>query len=290
MSTHRFLRLPAIAATAAFAVLLSGFGLQAQPTVTGFTPSGWTGLKAGTSLLADAYDNGNASADPTKQSSLAGSNKIWDMVGDTTTPLFQISQGTLTSGGATAYGWSIRLADFDSNGLKTGSVGLLLADPTGYYGYALSFAANGAVSLYRINPNSPLNLTPSGFTFTFTSVSAGTILYSYQVTNSGTKLSATSDAWLTFVVPLTEIRSFTGNSSWTYTTSIGATAFTTSQPVNGSINADYAGTNTSLLTFSSESGTVTVVPEVSTALFTGGLILPLAAFQAWRRRRNAKIA
>jgi len=60
--------------------------------------------------------------------------------------------------------------------------------------------------------------------------------------------------------------------------------------VNGSINADYAGTNTSLLTFSSESGTVTVVPEVSTALFTGGLILPLAAFQAWRRRRNAKIA
>jgi hypothetical protein len=296
MFTLSLFRLPAIAAATALVLTLTK--TQAQPTVSGFTPTGsWSGLKVGTAFLSDAYDAGNASLDPTKQSSLAGSNKIWDMVGNSTTPLFQIAEGTTSSG--TAYGWSIRLADFDSNGLKTGSVGLLLSDTSGYYGYAMSFAANGAVSLYRIRPVEPVNLTPSGFTFTYgnntaasntTAVSSGGILYSYAVTNAGTTLSASSDAWLTFVVPLTEIRAFTGNNLWTYNSSIGATAFTTSQPVNGSINADYAGTSTTALTFSSESGTVASVPEIPTALFTGVLLAPLAAFKLWRRRRAAGLS
>lgn len=281
----------AIIAGTALSALAFSSQLSAQ-TVSGFTnTSGWSGLKVGSSFLADAYDSGSAGTDPTKQSSLAGSNKIWDMVGDTTIPLFQIAEGTASS--VTAYAWSVRLADYTANGLKTGSVGLLLADASGYYGYAMSFAASGAVSLYRIKPSEPINLTPSGFTFTFgnnsaannsTAVSTGGILYNYEAAGSGL---STNDAWLTFVVPLSEVRNFTGNSAWTYNTSIGATAFTTSQPVNGSINADYAGTSTAALTFSSQSGTVTVIPEIPTALFTGTLLIPLAALHAWRRRRSA---
>lgn len=277
---------------AAAALLVIQAGLHAQ-TVTDFVnTSGWSAMRVGAATFADLYDNGAAGLDTTKITGLSGSNKIWDMVGDSTRPVFQIASGTTPSG--PAYAWSVRLADFDVNGLKTGTVGMLLADSThGYYGYAMSFAANGNVSLYRIKPAAPFNFNPGAFTFTYgnnatatgsAAVTAGGILRNYEQITSGTPLSATSDAWLTFVIPLSEIAAFTGDNNWTYVNTIGATAFTSSGTINGKITADYAGTTTSLLTFSSQSGTV-VVPEPET--YAGFATASLALFWVGRRRLQA---
>lgn len=285
-----------------FAILLTLLFIpqrSAAQTVSGFTnSSGWSGLKVGSVFLTDAYDAGSSNLDVTKQSSISGSNSVWDLVGNTTIPLFQVAEGTITSSGAAANAWSVRLGDYRAQGLGNGNVGLLLADTTGYYGYALSFASNGSVSLYRIKPNDPITLTPSGFTYTYgnnaaannsSALTASGVLHNYEQITTGTQLSATTDAWLTFVIPLSEIRTFTGNSSWTYNSSVGATAFTGTQQVNTNINADYAGTSTTALSFGAQSGTVVAaaVPEIPTAVFSAGLILPLAAFRAWRRRRVA---
>lgn len=265
---------------------------QAQ-TVAGFTNvSGWSGMKVNsTTYLADAYD-GASGLDPTKQNSLNGSNSVWDMVGNQSTYLFQVATGTTSSGSAVAF--SIRLGDYTSQGLKQGSVGLIMEDTNGYFGYGLQFAANGGVSIYRLKPVTPINLTPSGFTYTWgnnaaanntntIASGASTILYNYQSATSGTSLSTSGDAWLTFVVSLTEIQNFRSDSNWSYNANVGALAFTSSNALNGNINSDYPGTSTSSLTFSAESGSP--VPEFPTALLLGGLLAPLGALQWWRRRR-----
>lgn len=266
---------------AAVALLSAAISVRAQ-TVSGYTQStAWAGMKVSpTTYLSDLYD-GASSADPSKQNSLNGSNKIWDLVGDQTNYLFKVSQGS-TSGG-TAYAFSVRLGDYQSGGLKQGAVGLLIQDSAGFFGYGLQFAANGALSVFRITPTTT-NLTAASFTYNFTTISSGasTILYNYE-TATGTPLSSTTDAWLTFVIAQSELTSFRGT-TWTYNANIGASAFTSSSALNGQINADFPGSG-GTITFASESGVP--VPEFPTAVLLGGLFLPLAAFEFWRRRRAA---
>lgn len=275
-----------IGARASATILMLGalISVRAQ-TVAGFTQStSWVGMKnSSTTYLSDFYD-GASGADPSKQNQLNGSNKIWDLVGDQTNHLFQVSQGTTSAG--TAYAFAVRLGDYQATGLKQGSVGLLVQDSNGFFGYGLQFAANGAVTVFRITPTTT-DLTAASFTYSYTTIASGasTVLYSYQ-TASGTALSSTTDAWLTFVIAQSEISNFRGT-TWTYNSNVGASAFTSSSALNGQINADFPGSG-GTISFATESGAP--VPEFPTALLTAGLLLPGLAVVLWRRRQAASAA
>lgn len=275
--------IPFLLRSGACLALFGGVVSVRAQTVAGYTQNtSWAGMKVNSStFLSDLYD-GATGLDPSKQNQLNGSNRIWDLVGDQTSPLFRVSQGTTSSGAA--YAFSVRLADWQSGGLKQGAVGLLIQDTGGFFGYGLQFAANGGLSVFRITPTTT-NLTAASFTFNFSTISAGasTVLYSYEVA-TGTPLSAGSDAWLTFVISQSELNSFRGT-TWAYNANIGASAFTSSSALNGQINADFPGSG-GTITFASESGTV--VPEFPTAILLGAMTLPLAGLVFWRRRRAAQ--
>lgn len=285
---HLFLR------AGCLGLLLASFVSAQAQTVSGFTnTSGWSGMKINsTTYISDLLDNPNGT-DLSSQSGMNGANAPWDMVGDQSLYVFQVATGTTSSGDAVAF--SVRLGNFQTNGLKQGSAALMLKDTTGIWGYGLQFSSNGALSVFRASTSPNVAMTPSGFTFTWgndlaasngNSLASGasTVLYNYQAVTGGQ--IGGSDAWLTWVISLAEIRTFRSNPSWTYNPDVGALAFTSSNALNGNVNADYQGATGGTLVFSSQSGTV--VPEFPTALILGAMTLPFGIFEFLRRRRAAK--
>lgn len=273
-------------------------------TVTGFTAdsAGYQGLyvSSGTAMI-DLFDNGTANIDPTKQTSLSGSNATWDLVGTSSAPVLRVASGTYS--GSAALAISVRLANLSTQAgnpkLSTGGVVVLIQDASlnATFGVALS-AASSSKNIYFVTVDYPYSLTKA-LTYTISDTLATDTRYSYE--NAGTPVytNTTNDAWLTFVVLQSDITSKTVTNAAGSSTSLSTFAFSdqTSYSVftsgqgsglsSGSINADYVsltgnGSATDQLSFGRSA-----IPEPSTYAFAAACLLPLIGVTYWRRRRAA---
>lgn len=265
-------------------------GAYAQVTVAGFTnASGFQDLKIGTNNVVDGYDNGNANSDPTKQNQLNGTNSRFDLVGNASFGVVQIATGTVqvSSVATAAMAFRIRLADFNANnGIKSGSVITLIQNDTSVFGVGLGVTANGGVTLAGITSNTGTTLTAS-YQYTLgTTISTDAARYSYTQANSA--IGGTSDAFVTFVVLASELSTI--SSGFTFGTNTGVSVFTNSGGSglgSGNINADFITSDNTFggsLAFGSTSGSTAPIPEFSTAMILGVMLMP--AFCLRRPRRN----
>ena len=273
-------------------------------TVTGFTAdsNGYQGLYNPSGVaISDVFDNGTANIDPTKQTSLSGSNATWDLVGTSSSPVVRVASGTYSSSAALAI--SVRLANLSTQAgnpkLSTGGVVVLIQDTSlnATFGVALS-AASSSKSIYFVTVDYPYSLTKA-LTYTIDSTLATDTRYSYQDAGAPAYTNSTNDAWLTFVVLQSDITgktvtnaagSSTSLSTFTFSDQTYYSVFTSGQGSglsSGSINADYLsltgnGSATDPLSFGR-----TAIPEPSTYAFAGACLLPLIGLTYWRRRRAA---
>jgi hypothetical protein len=272
--------------------------LSAQTTVGTFTSSGsFQTIKIGSNNFSDAYDSGNANADPSKQNQLNGASQNLDLVGNATFPLLQIATGTVT-GGADAIAIRTRMAAYSaSQGVKQTSLIILFQNNSSVFGVGFSVDSSNNFVLAGVTSNANTTFN-SQYQFTVgTTLASGATdaanRYTYVQSDSNFGGNNKPDAFLTFWVLASELTAISPGFSFGSTT--GVSAFTNQGGNNltsGGINADYVTADNTAggqLAFGSTSGSTTPIPEFPTALIVGAAALPLLGFQLWRRRKSQRL-
>ena len=273
---------------------LLALGARAQVTLANFVAdaNGYQNLKIGSANISDGYDNGTVNADPSKQSQLNGTNVTFDMVGNSTYSVIQVASGTMSGSGASAVAVRVRFA-YDNKGFKAGGAIALFQNNSTVFGVGLSVTSNNSFTLLSLTSNPGTTLDAQyQFTVGPTAISTDSARYSYTQINAGTggNVSATSDAFLTFVVLQSELQAISSGFSFGSTT--GVSVFTNGGGNglgSGGINMDFISSDNTLtgsLAFGSTSGSTVPIPEFSTAMILGVVLFP-PIFLSRRRRRSA---
>jgi len=272
-------------------------GAHAQVTVAGFTnSSGFQNLKIGTSNVTDLYDNGSVNTDVSKQSNLQGTNQKLDLVGNSSYSVIQVATGTvLVSSVATAaMEFRIRLADYNVTNFKNISSIILIQNGSTVFGVGLGLDASKNLTLAGVTSNAGTTFNAQYQYTVGTTISTDSARYSYTQADGAAVGGVGTDANLTFVVLASELSAI--SSGFTFGSTTGVSVFTNgggSSLTSGNINMDFIssdGTATGSLAFGSTSGSLTPVPEFSTAMILGMALLPPIGVQLLRRRRRTNAA
>lgn len=268
--------------SAALIGAIACLALSGRAQVTSLTDSSslFETVRFNGTTLGDTFDAGNAGLDPSKQSGLNGSASNWDLVGDSTRSLLQVSFG------ATDTYFRLRLADYKASG-NSGSAIILLNDGTSTFGLGVLLGTKND-GTYYLTPATGTTLT-AGFQYTTPTLMQGATSFNYSTVasiDSGSTSISANDAFITFRVLNSDLTAKAAPFAISEMTSF--TAFTNNNSVwNTNINADYIsfGATTASPTNPLTFGTV---PEPATWVSTGAMI----AFGGlvWWRRRKARPA